>query len=76
MANISENVKKDGLFVFEKIGNIFGIVFIGFWLVFGRVIRGVFTFIIGAVGLYIFLGLIGVILCHVLAGLGHAYLGH
>lgn len=47
-----------------------------FWRFFKNAFKGIFTLIIGLFGVYIYFGVIGVIIVWVLDALLHAFLGH
>jgi predicted RND superfamily exporter protein len=73
---IKEKSKDIAIKLLEYVLKIIGIVGFSLFLMFRPIIQAIFSILIGGVGLYIFLGIIGVILCHVFSALGHAYLGH
>ncbi len=73
---IKQKAKDAGYRLLDGIFKIIGIVGFSLYLMFRPIFKGIFIILIGGIGLYIFLGIIGVIHCHVFSALGHAYLGH
>jgi len=71
-----ESLKKVGLFLFGKILDIIGVSFFFVYFVIRDTLKGISYFIIGAIGLYISLGIIGLFLCLVLSKICHILLGH
>jgi len=74
--NFKANLKDIGSQILEGILKIMGILGYGLFLIIRPILKGIFTFILGGVGLYFFLGIIVLGLSHLLAGLGHVYQGH
>ena len=73
---IKQESKEVGIKFLEDVLKMIGIAVFSLYLMFRPLIQGIFTILIGGLGLYIFLGIIGVVLCYILSALGHAFLGH
>ena len=67
--DLKQKAKKAGLLLFENVLGLIGVFLFALYVIVKDAIRGVFGFIIGAIGLYIYLGIIGVFLVYVLSWL-------
>jgi len=78
--SLSENLKQKsgeaGKGLLEAALAVVGLSIFFLYRFFRNVLGGVFGFIIGAIGLYIYLGIIGVILLYALDAILHGISGH